>query len=196
MYSMQSLGNYGHRTFCGSLLSPSEIVELAYQLGFRTVGIADVGGFWGAVEFSKACLRMEMQPVFGCRVRVSKFGDIQLTVKNQDGYRALSQYLTYWQKQGGEIPLSSFQFFWREFGGHFHLSVRPVPDRESSPDSSDWVVWKRQWEIFVEHLGPEFWIELQWNTAREQELQRRVYRELMPLTDQLGRDEWCSVCKR
>ncbi len=183
MYSMQSLGNYGYHTFCGSLLSPSEMVELAYQLGFRTVGIADVGGFWGAVEFSKACLRMEMQPIFGCRLRLSKLGDIQLTVRNQDGYWALSRYLTYWQRYGGEVPLSSFQFFWREFGGHFHLSVRPVPVRESSPDSSDWVVWKRQWEIFIEYLGPELWIELQWNTAREQELQRRVYRELMPLTD-------------
>lgn len=183
MYSMQSLGNYGHHTFYGSLLSPSEIVELAYQLGFRTVGIADVGGFWGAVEFSKACLRMGVRPIFGCRMSVSKLGGIQLTVKNQDGYRALSRYLTHWQKYGGEVPLSSFHFFWREFGGHFNLSVRPVPVRESPPDSSDWAVWKRQWEIYTEYLGPEFWIELQWNTAREQELQRRVYRELTPLTD-------------
>lgn len=180
---MESLGNYGFHSFYGSLLSPRELAELAYRLGYRTVGIADMGGFWGAVEFSQACQQMEMQPVFGCRLRVERLGEIQLTVKNVDGYQVLSRYLSLWQMQGKRVPLAAFQFFWREFGGHFHLSVRPMPSRDAAPQTSDWVVWKRTWDLCVEQLGPELWIELQWNTAREQELQRRVYRELSWLTD-------------
>ena len=199
MFTMESLGNYGFHSFYGSLLSPRELVELAYRLGYRTVGIADVGGFWGAVEFSQACLRMEIQPVFGCRLQVAELGEIQLTVKTVDGYQVLSRYLSLWQMQGKRIPLPAFQFFWREFGGHFHLSVRPVPPRNALPQVSDWVVWRRTWDLCVEHLGPELWIELQWDTPREQELQRRVYRELSPLTDRwvamsgarcVTRDQW------
>ena len=197
------MGNYGFHSFYGSLLSPPELAELAYHLGYRTVGIADVGGFWGAVEFSQACRRVEVQPVFGCRLTVEELGEIQLTVKNVDGYQVLSRYLSLWQMKGKYIPLAAFQFFWREFGGCFHLSVRPVPERDVSPQTSDWIVWKRTWDLCLKQLGPEIWIELQWNTTREQELQRRVYRELSSLTDRwvamggarcVTREQW-SVLK-
>jgi DNA polymerase III alpha subunit len=184
MYTMQSLGNYGYHSFQGSLMSPYELVELAYQQGFRAVGMADLGGFWGAVEFSKACARLDLRPIFACRIVLSEIGEVQLTVRNRDGYRVLSRYLTHWQRQGNVIPIFEFQYFWREFGGHFHLSIRPTPIRKVSPHVSDWVGWKQRWELGIEFLGPEFWIELQWNTTREQELQRRVYQELQSLTDQ------------
>jgi error-prone DNA polymerase len=196
---MESLGNYGFHSFYGSLLSPRELAELAYHLGYRTVGISDMGGLWGAVEFSQACRRMEIQPVFGCRLQVEQLGLIQLTVKNTESYQLLSRYLSLWKMQGNRVPLVAFQFFWREFGGHFHLSVRPIPPRNASPQTSDWIVWKRTWDLCVEQLGPELWIELQWNTAREQELQRRVYRELSSLTDRwvamsgarcVAREQW------
>ncbi len=196
---MESLGNYGFHSFYGSLLSPRELAELAYHLGYRTVGISDIGGLWGAVEFSQACQRMEIQPVFGCRLQVEQLGLVQLTIKNTDSYQLLSRYLSLWKMQGKGVPLAAFQFFWREFGGHFHLSIRPVPPHNASPQTSDWIVWKRVWDLCVEHLGPELWIELQWNTAREQELQRRVYRELSPLTDRwvamsgarcVAREQW------
>lgn len=199
MFIMESLGNYGFHSFYGSLLSPRELAELAYRLGYRTVGIADLGGLWGAVEFSQACQHLGMQPVFGCRLQVEKLGTIQLTIRNTDGYQVLSRYLSLWNMQGNHVPLPAFQFFWREFGGHFHLSVRPMPVRNAPPSSSDWVLWKRTWDQCVEYLGPELWVELQWNTPREQELQRRAYRELSPLTDRfvamsgarcVTRDQW------
>ena len=199
MYTMESLGNYGFHSFYGSLLSPEELAELAHHLGYRTVGISDVGGLWGTVEFSQACRRMEIQPIFGCRLEVERLGWLQLTIKNTDGYQVLSRYLSLWRMQGERIPLAAFQFFWREFGGHFHLSVRPVPPRNASPQTSDWIVWKRTWDACIEVLGPELWIELQWSNTREQELQRRVYRELSSLTDRwvvmssarcVAREQW------
>ena len=76
--TMESLGNYGFHSFYGSLLSPRELAELAYHLGYRTVGISDIGGFWGAVEFSQACQRMEIQPVFGCRLQVEQLGLVRI----------------------------------------------------------------------------------------------------------------------
>ena len=199
MYTMESLGNFGFHSFYGSLLSPRELAELAHHLGYRTVGISDVGGLWGTVEFSQACRQMEMQPIFGCRLQVERLGWLQLTIKNTDGYQVLSRYLSLWRMQGERVPLAAFQFFWREFGGHFHLSVRPVPQRNTSPQTSDWVVWKRTWDACIEALGPELWVELQWSTTREQELQRRVYRELFSLTDRwvvmsgarcVAREQW------
>ena len=60
---MESLGNYSFYSFYGSLLSPRELAELAYHLGYRTVGVADEGGFWGAVKFSQACRRMGLRPL-------------------------------------------------------------------------------------------------------------------------------------
>ena len=180
---MESLGNYSFHSFYGSLLSPRELVELAYHLGYRTVGIADNGGFWGAVEFSQACQRVGLQPVLGCRLKLEQLGEVQLTVKDTDGYRALSRYLSLWQMRGKVVALAAFQFFWREFGGHFHLSVRPAPTRGATHKTSDWVIWKRTWDELVVQLGPEIWIELHWATLREQELQRRVFQELRPLTD-------------
>lgn len=193
MYIMESLGNYSFYSFYGSLLSPRELAELAYRLGYRTVGVADEGGFWGAVKFSQACRRMGLRPVFGCRLKLELVGEVQLTVKNTDGYRALSRYLSLWhppspgpRRDRGErevVALAAFQYFWREFGGHFHLSVRPAPGRGATGETSDWVIWKRAWDELVARLGPEIWIELQWVTLREQELQRRVFRELRRLTD-------------
>ncbi len=193
MFSMESLGNYSFYSFYESLLSPRELAELAYHLGYRTVGVADKGGFWGAVKFSQACRMVGVRPVLGCRLKLERVGEVQLTVRNTDGYRALSRYLSLWHPswlglrrgRGGReaVALAAFQYFWREFGGHFHLSVRPAPGRGAAGETSDWVVWKRVWDELVARLGPEIWIELQWATMREQELQRRVFRELGPLTD-------------
>ncbi len=187
------MGNYSFYSFYESVLSPRELAELAYHLGYRTVGVADKGGFWGAVEFSQACRRVGVRPVLGCRLNLEQVGEVQLTVKNTDGYRALSRYLSLWHPswpglrrgRGGReaVALAGFQYFWREFGGHFHLSVRPAPGRGAARETGDWVIWKRVWDELVARLGPEIWIELQWATMREQELQRRVFRELRPLTD-------------
>ena len=190
---MESLGNYSFYSFYGSLLSPRKLAELAYSLGYRTVGVADWGGFWGAVEFSQACRQMGIRPVLGCRLKLEQVGEVQLTVKNTDGYRALSRYLTLWptpspgpRRDRGEsdgVELAAFQQFWGTFGGHFHLSVRPSPQPKATNETSDWVIWKRAWDELLALLGPEIWIELQWATSRERELQQRVFRELRPLTD-------------
>jgi len=181
---MQSLGNFSFYSFFGSLLSPRELAELAYHLGYRVVGLSDRGGFWGLVEFSQACARVGVKPVFGSRLEVVGHGELQLTLLNEDGYRALSYFLSHYTEPGKPVDPGVLQAFWREFGGHFHASVRPVPERHTaSPQVSDWLPWQARWDRWMELLGPELWVELHWVNGREQALQRRAYREWSKLTD-------------
>lgn len=187
---MFALGNYSWYSFYGSLLSPRGLAERAAACGYAGVGLADVSGFYGAVDFSQACQAVGIKPVFGCRFQVERLGRVQITVRSPEGYRALCRALTRWNMIEAEsgararagngkfvAPWEDFWRFWQQHGPDLWLSLpifQNVP-RPGFPYKS----WRNRWRQASRLNWPEaVWIELGWSHPEERALQRRVYNEL------------------
>lgn len=80
--------------------SPAEWVERARSLGYRSVGLCDENSTAGFHEFDEACRASEMQPVFGCRLRVDglvltdRAFPLDFLIESEAGYRNLARILT------------------------------------------------------------------------------------------------------
>ena len=79
-----------------SLLSPEEIAKSAAALGYKAAALCDTTTISGAIEFTKACEAVGIQPLVGARIRIvddpllkerqsEYFYD--LLIKNEEGYR-------------------------------------------------------------------------------------------------------------
>jgi len=179
-----ALGNYSAYTFHGSLLRPCDLAKRAAAAGYTGAGLADAGGFYGAVEFSQACARVGLRPFLGCRMSVRDLGPVQLTVRNRDGYRALCSAITVWNLGSGrDVSNDEFRRWWESHAGGCGLSV-PIaagPDEDASAlrrAGRLYRGWKERWGCIQNLDTSDVWIELGWATAEERDLQRRVYREL------------------
>lgn len=109
---MFALGNLSHFSFHRSLLSPEKIVELGKQRGYAGVGLSDWFGFWGSVPFQKACEKAGMKCVHGARFLVSDLGEVQVVLRGEAGFRAVSRVFGAWQLEFGQSNDSAGWRLW------------------------------------------------------------------------------------
>ncbi|MEY2999840.1 MAG: hypothetical protein RL648_54 [Verrucomicrobiota bacterium] len=173
-----SLGNYSAYTFHGSVWRVEELVRAACGLGYGAVGLADVGGFYGGVELSRACEGAGVVFVLGMRLRVRNFapGWLQFTVRDGLGYRELCGLVS--GACGGEIDLEDVAALQGEAGGSIWLSCPIRLEADYLGRGGVFGRWQGAVEPLLEAGWSNFWIELGWHSPAEHLLQRRVYADL------------------
>ena len=182
---MYALGNFSCYTFHGSLWEPWGLVRAAAEGGYTGVGLSDLRGFYGSVPFSQACRAHGLRAVHGCRVRVEGIGMVQLTVRNEAGYRALSAALTRWNERmreggGREVPpvtQGALGALWEGSGDDLLLSFPGTG--EAGEAAAPVHHWLGRFGRLARVVGREsIWVELGWHTEAERGLQRGIYRAL------------------
>jgi DNA-directed DNA polymerase III PolC len=101
-------------SFLRSLLSPSAIVRLAVERGYRTVGLCDPN-LHGAVEFFQAAKEAGIKPVLGAEVAVEG-KSLCAYVQNEAGYRNLCALLSKNQIERDFFEAHRGGLIWRDAG--------------------------------------------------------------------------------
>lgn len=91
---LPTLGNFSHFSFHRALWSPGDLAATAARMGYTIVGLADIGGFFGAVDFFKAAQRHCLRPILGCRLWSDRMGWLQFTIRTEQGYRKMNRFLS------------------------------------------------------------------------------------------------------
>ncbi|MCD8482499.1 MAG: PHP domain-containing protein [Verrucomicrobia bacterium] len=176
--------------FTGRFWSPAELVRTAVARGYQSVGLADIGGFFGAVEFYRNAQQHGIEPSLGVVLWCHQCGWLQFTVRTRHGYRKLNELLTC---TAGEVLASPdhLKRILSEAGDDFWVSLsllRPcAPFPGISPPEALVPWWMRNWNWLLNHAPAEnCWLELGWRDEYERSAQRRVYQQLA----HAGWDRW------
>ena len=73
---------------------PEDLAAAAARAGHATVGIADLGGLYGAPRFHTAARRAGIRPLVGAELEVEGAGLVALLCEDRRGYRNLCRLLT------------------------------------------------------------------------------------------------------
>jgi len=172
-----SLGNFSAYSFYGATWTVEQLVKAAKAAGYKGVGLSDMGSFYGAVEFSQACDRENMRMVLACRVRIRDFvpGWLQVTVRDQVGYRATCRLLS--GLHSGEAEWSALEELQKEAEDHVWISCPIRVEHSYGGRIGAYPRWRGEWEKLLRRDWSNLWLELSWNSASERLLQRRVFSE-------------------
>lgn len=172
------LGNFSAYSFHESVWRVETLVEAAVRGGYRTLGVSDMGGFYGGVALSQACGEQGVQFVLGMRLRLRSFvpGWLQFTVRDAEGYAALCRF-TGWAC-GKEIELEDVSALQNEAGEHVWISCPVRLESDYAGRGGTFGRWLGAVEPLLEMCGEAIWVELGWHCAAGRLLQRRVFGEL------------------
>ena len=175
---MFSLGNFSAYSFYGAGWTVGRLVERLAAAGYRGAGLADLGGFYGAVEFSQACDRAGLRMVLGCRMRVRDFvpGWLQLTVRSAAGYAAVCRLVS--GANGGELEWEALEEMQATAAGEVWISCPIRVEHVYGGRIGNWPRWRSCWEDLLGRGWDNLWLELCWHNEEEQLLQRRAFSEL------------------
>ncbi len=183
---MFSLGNFSAYSFYGASWTVERLVEELGNRGYTHAGLADMGGFYGGVEFSQACERAGLRMVLGCRLRIRDFvpGWLQVTVRDATGYAAACRLVS--EAVSGEVEMGAVERLQAQARDHVWLScpirVEHVYGGRIGACPRWWTAWEDLSALGWENL----WLELCWHNDSQRLLQRRVYSEL----SRRGWDRW------
>ena len=186
---MFSLGNFSAYSFYGAAWKVETLVERVRACGYTGVGLADMGGFHGAVEFSQACDRAGLRMILGCRVRIRDFvpGWLQLTARDQDGYAALCRLLS--EAPDGETEWAAIEDLQADDARHIWISCPIRVEHVYRSRIGEYPRWRSAWEKLAGYGWDNLWLELGWQSDAGRLLQRRVFSEW----GRLGWDRWVLV---
>lgn len=173
---MFALGNYSAFSFQGSVWLPASLVRVARRLGYRWVGLSDRGGFFGAVRFSRSCAEEDILPVIGCRLSVARLGEVQITIRNRQGFEGCSRLIS--NTSGEEIPIQLFKNFVREQADQVWISIAIESIHSNRNRLSPFHNWINRFEQAREAAPSNLWIELGWQRSADHLLQRRIFGHL------------------
>jgi error-prone DNA polymerase len=173
---MFALGNYSAFSFQGSVWLPATLVRVARGLGYRWVGLSDRGGFFGAVRFSRSCAEEDIKPVFGCRLTVARLGDVQITIRNRQGFESCSRLIS--DTAGDDIPIRLFSDFCCGQADNVWISIAIESIQSKSNRLSPFHHWMNRFEQAKEAAPSNLWLELGWQRSADHLLQRRIYGHL------------------
>lgn len=96
----------------GSLCSIDKIVTTAKEYGMNAVGLTDLNNFYGVFKFYKKCKAEKIKPIVGTKLNIcflphnihenNTHYQINLLVKNDEGYHNLNTLITLAQTEGKE----------------------------------------------------------------------------------------------
>ena len=98
-----SLHNHSRFSILDSTIPVKNLARLAKENNMSSIALTDMGNMFGAVEFYKECLALDVKPIIGCELWVASFSrfekkrrpniplahPIVLLVKNSEGYKNL-----------------------------------------------------------------------------------------------------------
>ena len=174
---MFSLGNFSAYSFYGAAWTVESLVRHARSSGYTGVGLSDMGGFYGAVEFSQACDREGLRMVLGCRLRIRDFAPewLQFTARDQIGYEAVCRLVS--GSVSGEVEWEAIEELQRKGEEHVWISCPIRVGHRYSGRIGAYPRWRGEWEKLLQRGWKNLWLELGWSRTAERMLQRRVYSE-------------------
>jgi DNA polymerase-3 subunit alpha len=86
------------------ILSPEEIVDLAIELGYKSVLLADINTTGSALAFIRAAKRKGIKPIVGAEIRNGMEIIGTIIAKNQDGFNELNVFLSKHLAAGKAFP--------------------------------------------------------------------------------------------
>ncbi|MEX0320906.1 MAG: DNA polymerase III subunit alpha [Puniceicoccaceae bacterium] len=186
---MFSLGNFSAYSFYGAGWTVADLVEKVRAAGYTGVGLADMGGFYGGVEFSQACDKLGLPMVLGCRLRVSDFvpGWLQFTARDRQGYAAICRLVS--ETHAGETELEAVARMQQEAAEHIWVSCPVRVEHSYGGRIGAFPRWKTAWDQLKEFGWSNLWLELCWHNPAERLFQRRVYGEWA----RRGWDRWVAM---
>lgn len=95
---------HSHFSLKYGILSPEEIVDLAIELGYTSVLLADINTTGSALAFIRAAKKKGIKPIVGSEIRNGM--EIMGTViaKNKDGFNELNVFLSEQLAKGKDFP--------------------------------------------------------------------------------------------
>jgi len=97
-------------SFFQSTLKVNDIITLAKQNNIQALGLCDVNGMYGMMEFYKQCQKVNIKPIVGMEVKVicddENSYSLLLLAKNSFGYKNLNRITDLVSKSGKDFSLS------------------------------------------------------------------------------------------
>ncbi len=81
---------------------PEELAAAAAEAGHATLGLADVGGLYGAPRFHLALRANGIRPLVGAELQIEGAGSVALLCEDRQGYRNLCRLLTQGHARSGK----------------------------------------------------------------------------------------------
>ena len=181
-----SLGNYSAYSFYKAAWRVETLVAQLAEAGYTHAGLADMGGFYGGVEFSQACDRAGLRMILGCRLLVRDFapGWLQVTPRTATGYGAACRLVS--RAVAGEIELEDVEWLQSEASADVWISCPIQVGHAYRGRIGSYPRWRSSWQVLMENGWDNLWLELCWHNQDQRLLQRRAYSEL----SRQGWDRW------
>ncbi|WP_194843884.1 DNA polymerase III subunit alpha [Candidatus Clavichlamydia salmonicola] len=173
---MIHLHTHSQYSILAATASPEDLVLEAVKHGMKALALTDDGNLYGAIEFYKACIKHNIQPLLGCELYVAPESHLikkkergtpvafRLTVlvKNEEGYKNLCllsslgflEGFYYFPRVDKELLLKHKEgliFLSGSLGGRIPYAIL----NESSEILEEELTW------FTENMGDDFYLELQ-----------------------------------
>ncbi|MFN5295068.1 MAG: PHP domain-containing protein [Flavobacteriales bacterium] len=99
------LNNHSYYSLRYGTLEPSAVLELAEQLGYKTLPLTDINCTAGIIEFARLALKKGMKPVAGIDFRNGVKQCFVALARNNGGFAAINEYLSAHLHAGETIPM-------------------------------------------------------------------------------------------
>ncbi len=97
------LHTHSYFSFLDGICSPEELILRAKKSGMKTIALTDHNGLYGTVEFYQKAKEFGIKPIIGSEISLGNDGTLLFLVKNETGYRNLSQLISIARLKGGHL---------------------------------------------------------------------------------------------
>jgi DNA polymerase-3 subunit alpha len=104
------LNNHSYYSLRFGTLEPSVVLDLAEQLGYRSLALTDINCTAGIIEFARLALKRGVKPVVGIDFRKSIQQAFVALAKNNEGFAEMNAYLSGHLHAGEPVPARAPQW--------------------------------------------------------------------------------------
>lgn len=121
-------------SFLRSASQPQEIIETAKRLGYQSIGLTDINGFYGIVRASEKAKELSIPLIIGCEIELTEGFPLIFLSKNFKSYKSICRLLSagfqYQEKSKPKISLSDVFERIQPEDTHCLLPARQFPENE------------------------------------------------------------------
>ena len=97
------LHTHSYYSFLDGICNPEELVLGAKKSGMKAIALTDHNGLYSSVEFFQKAREYQIKPIIGSEISLGDDGNLVFLVKNETGYRNLSQLISSARLKGGHL---------------------------------------------------------------------------------------------
>ena len=109
------LHTHSYYSLLDGIPSPEELVAAARKASMPAIALTDHNGLYGAIEFYQKAKETGVKPIIGAEITFNDGFNLLFLVKNDSGYRNLSQIITMGRLNGGH---NQFQLTLNDIRNH------------------------------------------------------------------------------